>query len=249
MMLEGQVALVTGASRGIGRATALRLAKEGVKVVVNYTRHKDMAEEVVSVIKSSGGEAFAARADVGDREEALNLVQQVVDNFGKLDILVNNAGIVRDNVTVRLKPEDWDKVIQTNLSSVFYCCQAALKIMMRQRFGRIINMTSVVGLRGNIGQVNYAASKAGIIGLTKSLAKELASRNILINAIAPGFIETEMTEALNASTRKELYRHIPLGRPGRVEEIAEVVLFLASPAASYITGQVLVVDGGLTLNL
>jgi len=249
MILEGQVAVVTGASRGIGRATALCLARAGARVIVNYARQESMAAEVVTEIEKSGGQAIAVAGDVGDYEAARNIMQTALNHFGRVDILVNNAGIARDNLAARLKPEDWAAVIQTNLTGVFNCCQAALKTMMRQRQGRIINLTSVVGLRGNAGQVNYAAAKAGVIGLTKSLAKELASRGILVNAIAPGFITTEMTAVLNEETRQELYQHIPLGRPGEAEEVAEVILFLASPAARYITGQVLVVDGGLTLAL
>lgn len=249
MILKGQVAVVTGASRGIGRATALCLAQAGAKVIVNYARQENMAVKVVTEIEKFGGQAIAVASDVGDHEGAKNIIQTALSNFGRIDILVNNAGIARDNLAVRLKQEDWTEVIRTNLSGVFNCCQEAIKTMMRQRQGRIINLTSVVGMVGNVGQTNYAAAKAGVIGLTKSLAKELASRGVLVNAVAPGFITTEMTAALNEEIRTELYRHIPLGRPGEAEEVAEVILFLASPAARYITGQVLVVDGGLTLAL
>lgn len=249
MELQEQVAIVTGASRGIGRAAAMALAGAGARVVVNYVRQAAAAEEVAAAIKDNGGEAITVAGDVGDYEEAKNLIQTAVEHFGRLDILVNNAGIARDGLAARLKPEDWEAVLRTNLTGVFNCCQAALKPMLRQRYGRIINVTSVVGLRGNAGQVNYAAAKAGIIGFTKSLAKEVASRGILVNAVAPGFIATEMTAVLQEGLKEEFYRHIPLGRPGTAEEIADVILFLASPASRYITGQVIVVDGGLTLTL
>ncbi|WP_258361080.1 3-oxoacyl-[acyl-carrier-protein] reductase [Moorella sulfitireducens (nom. illeg.)] len=249
MELQDQVAIVTGASRGIGRATALRLAGAGARVVVNYAHQAGAAEEVVAAIEDGGGRAIAVPADVGDYQGAKKLIQTTIENFGRVDILVNNAGISRDNLIARLKPEDWDAVLRTNLTGVFNCCQAALKPMLRQRYGRIINLTSVVGLRGNAGQVNYAAAKAGVIGFTRALAKEVASRGILVNAVAPGFVTTDMTAALNETAREEFYRHIPLGRPGEPEEIAEVIFFLASPGARYITGQVLVVDGGLTLAL
>lgn len=249
MELQEQVAIVTGASRGIGRAAAMALAGAGARVVVNYVRQAAAAEEVAAAIKDNGGEAITVAGDVGDYEAAKNLIQTAVEHFGRVDILVNNAGIARDGLTARLKVEDWEAVLRTNLTGVFNCCQAALKPMLRQRYGRIINVTSVVGLRGNAGQVNYAAAKAGIIGFTKSLAKEVASRGILVNAVAPGFISTEMTAVLQEGLKEEFYRHIPVGRPGTPEEIADVVLFLASPASRYITGQVIVVDGGLTLTL
>jgi 3-oxoacyl-[acyl-carrier protein] reductase len=247
VVLAGQVAVVTGASRGIGRATAIALARAGAKVVVNYRSQEEAAREVVDIIKQGGGEALALKGDVSQREEAQALIEGTLTAFGRVDILVNNAGITRDNLLLRMRHEDWETVLRTNLTGVFFCCQAALKPMFRQRAGRIINITSVVGLTGNAGQANYAAAKAGIIGFTKSLAKEVASRGILVNAVAPGFISTDMTENLGEEVRRSFLERIPLGRPGEPEEVAEVVVFLASPASRYITGQVIVVDGGLTM--
>ncbi|MCG0278114.1 MAG: 3-oxoacyl-[acyl-carrier-protein] reductase [Thermanaeromonas sp.] len=247
MTLAGQVAVVTGASRGIGRATAIALARAGAKVVVNYCSQEEAAQEVVSFIKEKGGEALALKADVSAKEDAQALIEGTLAAFGRVDILVNNAGITRDNLLLRMRHEDWEAVLRTNLTGVFFCCQAALKPMFRQRCGRIINIASVVGLMGNAGQANYAAAKAGLIGFTKSLAKEVASWGILVNAVAPGFITTDMTEKLGEEVRRSFLERIPLGRPGQPEEVAEVVVFLASPASRYITGQVIVVDGGLTM--
>jgi 3-oxoacyl-[acyl-carrier protein] reductase len=247
MVLAEQVAIVTGGSRGIGRATALTLGKAGAKVVVNYLHQERAAQEVVTLIERQGGQALALKADVSCQSEAQALVEKALEAFGRVDILVNNAGITRDNLSLRMKPEEWEAVLHTNLTGVFFCCQAALKPMLRQKSGRIINVTSVVGLTGNAGQANYAAAKAGIIGLTKSLAKEVASRGILVNAVAPGFIATDMTEELGEEARRAFLERIPLGRAGFPEEVAEVILFLASPASRYITGQVIVVDGGLTM--
>lgn len=245
--LEGKVAVVTGASRGIGRAIALKLADEGAKVVVNYSGSQAKAEEVVAAIQANGGEALAVQASVSKTEEVTVLMDAAVKTFGSLDILVNNAGITRDNLLMRMKEDEWDDVLNTNLKGVFLCTKAVTRQMMKQRAGRIINISSIVGVAGNAGQANYVAAKAGVIGLTKTTAKELASRNILVNAIAPGFIETEMTEQLPEEIKQGMLTQIPLAKLGQPEDIAKAVAFLASDEANYMTGQTLHIDGGMVM--
>ncbi|WP_298592392.1 3-oxoacyl-[acyl-carrier-protein] reductase [uncultured Mitsuokella sp.] len=247
MLLDGKAALVTGASRGIGRAVALRLAKEGAKVVVNYAGNEKAAEETKAAVEAAGSEAVCVRADVANADEVAALFDAAVKAFGTVDILVNNAGITRDGLLVRMKDEDFDAVLATNLRGVYLCTKAASKIMMKKRSGRIVNMTSVVGLMGNVGQTNYAAAKAGILGFSKSAAKELAARGITVNMVAPGFIETDMTAVLSDKVREQLVGAIPLGRMGEPEDVANAVLFLVSDAAAYITGQVVNVDGGMVM--
>ncbi|MBG9455145.1 3-oxoacyl-ACP reductase [Lysinibacillus sphaericus] len=245
--LEGKVAVVTGASRGIGRAIALKLANEGAKVVVNYSGSQAKAEEVVAMIQENGGEAIAVQASVSKTEEVTALMDATVKTFGSLDILVNNAGITRDNLLMRMKEDEWDDVLDTNLKGVFLCTKAVTRQMMKQRAGRIINISSIVGVAGNAGQANYVAAKAGVIGLTKTTAKELASRNILVNAIAPGFIETEMTDQLPEDIKQGMLTQIPLAKLGQPEDIAKAVTFLASDDATYMTGQTLHIDGGMIM--
>ena len=246
-ILSGRVALVTGASRGIGRATALRLASDGAKVALNFASNVAKAEEVKREIEAAGSEAMLLQGDVSKLDVVTALVQKTIDTWGRLDILVNNAGIARDNLLLKMSEDDFDKVIATNLKGVFNCTKAVTKIMMKQRGGRIVNMSSVVALRGNVSQANYAAAKAGIIGLTKSAARELASRGVTVNAVAPGFIDTDMTAALSEKVKEVLLKEIPAGRMGTPEDVANAVAFLVSDQAAYITGQVLSVNGGLAM--
>ncbi|KEF39846.1 3-oxoacyl-(acyl-carrier-protein) reductase [Schinkia azotoformans MEV2011] len=246
-MLTGKVALVTGASRGIGREIAIELAEAGAKVAVNYSGSEAKANEVVDQIKAAGGEAFAIQANVSNTESVEAMVKEVISQFGALDILVNNAGITRDNLLMRMKEEEWDAVINTNLKGVFICTKAVTRQMMKQRKGRIINIASIVGVCGNPGQANYVAAKAGVIGLTKTTAKELASRNITVNAIAPGFITTDMTDELPEDIKNEMLKQIPLAKFGSPSDIANVVRFLAADESSYITGQTIHVDGGMVM--
>ncbi|MFG0214242.1 3-oxoacyl-[acyl-carrier-protein] reductase [Brevibacillus porteri] len=244
-MLTGKTALVTGASRGIGRAIALKLAEAGANVVVNYAGSEAAASETVALIKEMGRDAIMIRANVSSTEDVNDMFKAALDHFGAIDILVNNAGVTRDNLIMRMKEDEWDDVIATNLKGVFNCVKAATRPMMKQRSGKIINITSVVGVLGNAGQANYVAAKAGVIGLTKTAARELASRNITVNAVAPGFIDTEMTAVLPEDVKAGLTSQIPLARLGQTDDIAAVVLFLASNAANYMTGQTLHVDGGM----
>lgn len=246
-MLKGKVALVTGASRGIGRAVALELGSQGVKVAVNFAGNETKAQQVVDEIEALGVEAIKIQANVTVEAEVKDMVKQVIETFGSLDILVNNAGITRDNLIMRMKEEEFDEVIQTNLKGVFLTTKAVTRQMMKQRAGRIINVASVVGISGNAGQANYVAAKAGVIGMTKTAAKELATRNILVNAVAPGFIETDMTAKLSDEQRIAMTALIPLERLGSGDDVAKVVRFLASEDASYITGQTIQVDGGMVM--
>jgi 3-oxoacyl-[acyl-carrier protein] reductase len=247
MKLEGKVALVTGASRGIGREIALELARLGANVAVNYSGSEAKANEVVDLIKEMGRDAFSVQCDVSNSEAVTSMVKETIERFGKLDILVNNAGITRDNLLMRMKDDEWDDVININLKGVFLTTKAVTRQMMKQRSGRIINIASIVGVSGNPGQANYVAAKAGVIGLTKTTAKELASRNITVNAIAPGFITTDMTDKLTDEVKAEMLKVIPLARFGEAKNIATVVSFLASEDSAYMTGQTLHVDGGMVM--
>ena len=247
MSLQGKCALVTGGSRGIGRAVCLELARQGARVAVNYAGNAAAAEATVGACAALGAEAFALRADVADAAACEAMVKEVLARFGRLDILVNNAGVTRDGLMPMMKEADWDAVLDTNLKGAFHCMKAVYRPMMKQKYGRVVNLSSIVGLRGNAGQANYAASKAGLIGLTKSMAKELAARNVTVNAVAPGFIDTDMTAALPEKAREAMLTAIPMGRLGQAEDVAKAVAFFAGDDAAYITGQVLCVDGGMAV--
>ncbi|MFP7477675.1 3-oxoacyl-[acyl-carrier-protein] reductase [Terribacillus saccharophilus] len=246
-MLSGKAALVTGASRGIGREIALELARNGVNVAVNYSGSKEKAEAVAEEIRALGQESIVIQANVAEEESVKDMVKQTIEAFGSLDILVNNAGITRDNLLMRMKEADFDAVIQTNLKGVFLCTKAVTRQMMKQKAGRIINVASIVGVSGNPGQANYVAAKAGVIGLTKTAAKELAARNVLVNAVAPGFITTDMTDEMTDEQKQAMQSMIPLGKPGKPEDVARVVRFLASEDSNYMTGQTLHIDGGMVM--
>ena len=246
-MEEEKVVLVTGGSRGIGKEVAMKFAKEGYNVVTNYVSDKTDKEKLKKEFEENNVKALVLKADVSKTEDVENLVKQAIDTFGKIDVLVNNAGITRDNLLMRMPEEDFDKVIETNLKGTFLVTKAVTKYMMKKRHGSIINLSSVVGVAGNAGQSNYSASKAGIIGFTKSIAKELASRNIRANAVAPGFIETDMTDVLKEDVKEHIYNQIPLKRMGTAKEVAELIYFLGSDNSSYITGQVINIDGGMVM--
>lgn len=247
MKLAGKSVLITGASRGIGREIALEMARQGADVAVNYSGSEAKANETVDEIKALGQDAFAIQCDVSNSESVSNMVKETIDRFGKLDILVNNAGITKDNLLMRMKEQEWDDVININLKGVFLCTKAVTRQMMKQRQGRIINIASIVGVSGNAGQANYVAAKSGVIGLTKTTAKELSSRNITVNAVAPGFITTDMTDKLSEEVKAEMLKQIPLARFGEPKDIANVTVFLASDESSYMTGQTLHVDGGMVM--
>jgi len=248
MCLSGKIALITGSARGIGKAIALELANHGAKIVINDILSKNEIDKTLEEVRKSSNQTIGIRADITIFDEVESMVKEIINKFGKIDILVNNAGIIRDSLLIRMKEEDWDAVININLKGTFNCSKTVAKYMMRQKSGgKIVNISSVIGLVGNIGQANYAASKAGIIGFTKSTAKELALRNINVNAIAPGFIETDMTKKLPEKVRQDLQQQIPLKRLGTVEDVAKTVYFLVSDAANYITGQVINIDGGMVM--
>lgn len=246
-MLNGKIAVITGAGRGIGRAIALQFASKGAKVVVNYRNSITQVEELLLAIKDAGGDAIAVQADVSIEEDVKKLLDEAVKHYGRLDILVNNAGITKDGLLIRMTEEDYDSVLDINLKGTFLCVKHAASIMLKQRSGKIINISSIIGITGNVGQVNYAASKAGVIGLTKSAARELATRGITVNVVAPGFIQTDMTDHLPEKVKEASLASIPLKRLGTAEEVANAVSFLASDEANYITGQVLQVDGGMVM--
>ena len=247
MKLQGKNALVTGGSRGIGKSIALALAKEGANVIINYSSNPVTAEAVIQEIEALGVKGLAVKGNVADQEEVKQMLEKIEEVFDGVDILVNNAGITKDNLFIRMKEEEWDQVMDVNLKGVFLCTKAVTRKMIKQKFGKIINISSVVGVMGNPGQANYCASKAGVIGFTKSIAKELAGKNICVNAIAPGFIDTDMTAVLSDAVKDEMLKHIPLKRYGKPEDIANLVIFLSSDDSNYITGQVIQVDGGMAM--
>lgn len=247
MSQDGRVAVVTGSSRGIGRAIALRLAQSGARVVINYLSREDEAQKVAETIGDMGSQAITVRADITNSLEVQALVQKAQDTWGQLDILVNNAGAIRDSLLMRMSDRDWDDIININLRGTFLCTRSSMRLMVRQRWGRIINIVSVVGLAGNVGQANYAAAKAGVIALTRTLAKEVASRHITVNAIAPGYITTDIVDELPTDLKERILARIPMGRFGTSEDVASLAAFLASEEANYITGQVLTVDGGMVI--
>jgi len=246
-MLKGKTAIVTGAAKGIGKAIALKLAKLGANVVINYRTSLASAEELIKEIENNGGSAFAVKADISNFSEAKTLIKETVKRYGRVDILVNNAGITKDALILRMKEEDFDNVINTNLKGTFNCIKHVAPIMLKQKSGKIINISSVIGIVGNAGQVNYAAAKAGIIGITKATAKELASRGITVNAVAPGFIQSDMTDILSDKVKEGILNTIPLKRLGKTEDVANITAFLASSEADYVTGQVINVDGGMVM--
>ncbi len=245
--ISGRFALVTGASKGIGKASALRLGEQGVNVAVNYNRSQSEAEDTAETLKGFGVDAFIVKGDVSSLEEVSGMVDEVTERFGQIDILVNNAGIISDSLLIRMSDKAWEDVINTNLSGTFYCTRAVLRGMIRRRWGRIINIGSVVGIRGNIGQVNYSASKAGIIGFTKALAKEVASRGITVNTVTPGYINTDTVDVLPQATKDRIMTWIPQGHFGEVDDVAHMVAFIASEKAGYMTGQIVSIDGGMAI--
>jgi len=248
MILDGKIALVTGGSRGIGRAVCVRLASMGALVGINYVSNPAAAEETASIIKKEGGKTFISRFDVSDTEGTLSSLKEIIHNQGSIDILVNNAGVTRDGLLARMNESDWDTVIDTNLKGVFSCTKGVIRHMMKKRWGRIINISSVVGFLGNMGQANYCAAKAGMVGMTKSMARELAPRNITVNCVAPGYIITDMTDGLTGEIQDSIKAQIPLGVLGKPEDVAAAAAFLASPDGDYITGQVLHVNGGMYMS-